>query len=242
MLQSDGYLWSSIPGFGVYYIFSTPISAVGLLAVVKRAVSNFKMKKFGYEMVLLIWLVSALIMAFTQNTGTNLTRINPMNPAMFILVAAGIEWIVGKIRFHKAEAVAVGIYAVSFICFMAYYFTGYRDTIAQRQLAGAGEALEYACELYETGAYGNKIRILGSLRHSQVLFYTQFPTDDYIETVDADVVENGTYNVKGFGCFTWEDSPEEGKLYVIPADNVSTYTNSGYETEMFGQYAVAAKK
>lgn len=241
-LQSDGYLWNSIPGFGIYYLFSTPISVIGFIVVVKNAVSNFKKKRFGYEAVLLIWLVSAVIMAFTQTTGTNLTRINPINPAMFILVVVGIQWIACKIRFRKAEAVAVGIYMASFLCFVAYYFTGYSDTIAQLQLEGAGEALAYADELYETGLYGDNIYISGPLRHSQVLFYTQFPTDEYIDTVDQNISDNGTYNVKGFGCFAWGDLTEYGShnICVIPSEQAQVYTSSNYKVQIFGSYAVAA--
>lgn len=241
VLQSDGYIWNSIPGFGIYYIFSTPVSVFGLIIVVKKAVSNFKNKIFGYEMVLLIWLVSAVIMAFTQTTGTNLTRINPINPAMFILVVVGIQWIVSKIKFQQAEAVAVGLYMVSFICFMAYYFTGYGAVTAQLQLAGAQDALAYADELHETGLYGDNIYISGPLRHSQVLFYTQFPTDEYIATVEQSISENGTYNVKGFGYFWWGDLTEYGNqnIYLIPLEQVDVYAGSGYKVQIFDRYAVA---
>ncbi|MDE7268365.1 MAG: glycosyltransferase family 39 protein [Lachnospiraceae bacterium] len=241
VLQNDGYLWNSIPGFGVYYLFSTPISVVGFIVVLKKAVSDFKKKNFGYEMILLIWLVSAVIMAFTQTTGTNLTRINPINLAMFILVVIGIQWIISKIRFQKAEIVAARIYVASFLCFMAYYFTGYSDAIAQQQLAGARDALSYADELYETGLYGDKIYISGPLRHSQVLFYTQLPTDEYIATVEQNLSEDGTYNVKSFGCFMWGDLTEYGNrnIYVIPSEQVDVYTSSGFEIRMFDRYAVA---
>lgn len=132
-----------------------------------------------------------------------------------------------------------GIYAVSFVCFMAYYFTGYSEAVAIRQQAGARKALEYAGTLYETGAYGEQIYISGPLRHSQVLFYTQFPTDEYIESVEQNISENGTYDVKGFGCFAWGDSPEYGSIRVIPADETDMYTGSGYEVRIFDSYAVA---
>ena len=239
ILQSDGYLWNSIPFFGVYYLFSTPISAVGLIVVIRRSAADFKKKTFGYASILIIWLVSALVMAFMQTTGTNLTRINPMNPAMFILVAVGIRWIVGKIRYHRAEAVAVAVYAVSFVCFMGYYFTGYSDTIAKRQLAGAEEALAYADERYETGIYGETIYITGPLRHSQVLFYTQFPTDEYAASVEQELLENGTYDVKRFGRFAWGTPSEYGGICVIPAEEADAYTDMGYEVRIFNSYAVA---
>lgn len=239
VLQSDGYIWNSIPGFGIYYIFSTPISAIGLIVTIMRAAENFREKKFGYEAILLMWLMSAIIMAFTQTTGTNLTRINPINPAMFILVVIGIRWIVCKIRFRKTEMVVVGIYLVSFICFMTYYFVKYSDTVAERQLAGAGEALGYADELYRTGTYGEKIYISGPLRHSQVLFYTQFPTENYIESVEQSVAENGNYNVKGFGHYVWETPQKYESICVVPAGEKDAYISLGYEVEVFDKYAVA---
>lgn len=242
VLQSDGYMWNSIPGFGVYYIFSTPVSVIGFTVVIRKAIKNIREKKFGFEMVLLIWLAAGIIMAFTQTTGTNLTRINPMNPAMFILVATGIKWIVDKIRFRKAEAVLAGIYLLSFICFMAYYFTGYSDTVAQRQLAGAGEALRYAEELYreDTGkGYDGKIYILGPLRHSQVFFYMQTPTPDYIESVEQEITGKGTFLVKGFGHYEWGEPGTYGSICVIPKEKKDAYLRMGYEVEMFHEYAVA---
>lgn len=242
VLQSDGYPWNSIPGFGVYYIFSTPISAIGLIIVVKKAIKNIREKKFGFEMILLIWLVSGVIMAFTQTTGTNLTRINPMNPAMFILVVTGIRWIAGKIRFQRTQTVLAGIYAVSFICFMIYYFTGYSDTVAQRQLAGAEEALEYAEKLRNTDTgegYEGKIYISGPLRHSQVLFYMQIPTPDYIESVEQSLTANGRFHVDGFGHYEWGEPEEYGSICVIPKEKKDAYIRMGYEVEVFDEYAVA---
>ncbi len=240
ILQSDGYLWNSIPFFGVYYFFSTPISAIGLVTVVKRSIVDFKKKKFGYASVFLIWLVSGIIMAFTQTTGTNLTRINPMNPVMFLLVAVGLQWIVGRIRYRRAETVAIAVYAVSFVCFMVYYFTGYSATISDRNLAGAGEALEYADALIETGDYGEHIYVTGPLRHPQVLFYTQYPTDQYIASVDQDVFENGTYDVKGFGEYIWGAPSEYGSICLIPADGLDSYIDMRYDVRVFDTYAVAS--
>lgn len=239
ILQSDGYIWNSIPGFGVYYIFSTPASAVGLAAVTKKAVSDFKNKIFGYEAVLLMWIVSALIMAFMQTTGTNLTRINPINPAMFILVTVGIRCIADKIKYKRAEAAIAGLYMAAFLCFMAYYFTIYADSIKRLWWAGAGEALEYAEEIYKTGEYGGKIYIAGPLRHSQVLFHTQFPTDEYIETVEYNDVVNGVYDVKGFGNFEWGKSADYRGIHVISADEALEYADLGYDIKMFDKCAVA---
>ena len=242
VLQNDGYMWNSVPLFGVYYIFSTPISAVGLAVVIKRAVINFKKKRLGYEACLLIWLIAAIIMAFTQTTGTNLTRINPINPAMFILVVVGIQWLVKKIKYYKTEIVIAGIYMAGFVCFMVYYFSGkgYNGAIAKQQLAGAEEALEYARVQYETGAYGSEIYIMGPLRHSQVLFYTQFPTEDYIRLVDQTVLPNGTYHVKRFGPYVWEEPKTHDGIRLVPVDEMETYIGSlaEYTVESFDNYAV----
>ncbi len=198
VLQSDGYMWNSIPVFGIYYIFSTPISAVGLYAVAKQALADRKQKKFGFSTLLLIWLFAAVVMAFTQTTGTNLTRINPINPAMFILVAVGIVSLIDLAKRHlgskkaafRLEPCAVAVYALCFVCFMGYYFTVYNEDIALLQIDGAKEALECANDLLSGEEYGDTIYVTGQLRHSQVLFYTQLPTDEYVETV----VYNGVVN------------------------------------------------
>ncbi|MDE5825356.1 MAG: hypothetical protein K2H91_11840, partial [Lachnospiraceae bacterium] len=71
----------------------------------------------------------------------------------------------------------------SFCLFESYYFTAYRDTIKDIQLSGAKEALIYAAAMKEDSSY-NVIHVTGRLRHPQVLFYLEYPTNFYMETVE----------------------------------------------------------
>lgn len=242
VLQSDGYMWNSIPFFGVYYILSTPISAVGLVVLIKKSVRSIQEKRFCYEVVLLFWMIAAIIMAFTQTTGTNLTRINAINFAMFIVVIIGIKYLIERITFPKVEQILIAIYAISFMCFMSYYLSIYKDAIAERQFSGADKALEYAIEHKDTGQYGEKIGISCSLSHSQVLFYTKFPTDEYIRTVKYSNMVNGKYYVKSFGGFEWIEEGDSANIYVIDGAKSEEYEQKGYDVEIFGECAVAIKQ
>lgn len=238
VFQYDGYLWNSIPFFGIYYLFSTPISIIGFVISVKRAAKSVHEKRFCYEVILLFWILSAIIMAFTQTTGTNLNRINVINFAMFIEVVIGIRYLFTKLPFAKIELILAMLYSVCFVCFAGYYLSIYEDDIAERQFRGADRALEYAIEQKESMSDDTKIYISCSLIYSQVLFYTQFPTDEYIENVQYSSISNGKYYVKSFGYFEWE-SERDGKIHVIQASDSDEYKQKGYEVVIFDECAVA---
>lgn len=103
------------------------------------------------------------------------------------------------------------------------------------------EALNYAKEISEDEQI---IYVTNSIRHSQVLFYLQYSTTDYIDTVKWNV-EEGVREVvvHSFGSFSWDwdaDSIENG-VYVIVADDAEKYEEQGYKVATFENCAVAKK-
>lgn len=241
--QNDHNIWNSIPYFGVGYLFSTPFLLVGMAKIVKTIWNSIREKSFtsfSYDVLLLWWVVTAAASAVLQRT--NLNRINAIHLAMFIVLAKGIVCFCTKMRYPLQYGI-LALYSISFLVFEGYYFTAYQDIISERQLAGAGQALACADKFYETKKY-DAIHVTAQLRHSHVLFYTQYPTDRYIEEVQWKNYPNKYLVARSFGNYYWDDEEEvldERGVYVIVREEFEEFEHAGYEILPFSYCGVAYK-
>jgi 4-amino-4-deoxy-L-arabinose transferase-like glycosyltransferase len=235
--QNDYCIWNSIKWFGVYYLYSTPFIIIGLFVVVKRVILNLKNRKFEYGVLLLWWLICGCFMGLIQEAGIN--RINCLYLALFILLSVGVVKCVEVFRNYSRyiRNTIISVYIVSFAIFVGYYFTAYQPDISQKQLAGAGDALEYALQICSDYGDGN-IYMTGSLRHSQVLFYTQYPTDQYISEVKWENYPAKQLIAKSFGPFRWGDDIEGDNVHIITTLEIEEYEDD-YSITIFGTCAVA---
>lgn len=234
--QNDYLIWNSIREYGIYYLYSTPLVIYGGVLIVKKCIDNFKHKKFGYELIIVWWIIAGVIASIIQRIGIN--RINFILLAEFILLANGISNLCDRFKRH-GKYIAISVYLVSFLLFEICYFTRYQEEISDKQNAGADEAIEYALEISERE---KDIYVVNTLRHSQVLFYTQYPTSEYLASVKWGIEEdiNGVA-VKRFGIFCWDwdvDAPGEG-VYIILAEDAEKYQSLGYDVTIFNSCAVA---
>lgn len=236
--QNDHSPWNVIKGFGIYYIYSTPFVIYGIYIVIKQFIKNIKQNEFSYGFIILWWFLSGIVVALLQGVGIN--RLNMIHPVMFIFLAIALDTICKKWG-KKVKYSLVTLYLVSFLLFETFYFTTFQKQISNIQHAGLKEALTYAQEVSQDE---QKIYVANSIRHSQVLFYLQYPTTDYLDTVEWSV-EDGVREVviHGFGPFLWEwsDDLSEAGVYVIVADDAELYKEHGYNVTLFHNCAVAVK-
>lgn len=236
--QSDYNLMNAIPFFGLYYLYSLPFIVIGFCDIIRTVYCNGKQKRFGYEIFLLIWLVICLAISLLRSM--SIYRANCMNLAMLFLLIRG-SYFVGHI-FQKTwiwKGILI-LYFVSFCLFEGYYFTTYQDTIESMQLSGAEDALIYAIALKEERG-NDRICITGRIRHSQVLFYSKYPTNLYIETVAWKNYPSRWLVADHFGEFYWDTDRQEemNGIYVICSDEISDYKDAGYSITEFDACAVA---
>lgn len=199
--QYDFNLMNAIPVFGLYYLFSAPFMLLGVYDVIKTAWVNGKQKKFGYEFFLLLWLFTCFIIGVLRSM--SIYRANCMNVAVLFLIIRGSTCISKFLSNSWVRKGILALYLVSFGLFEGYYFTVYSDTIKEMQLAGAKEALAYAIAVKEESG-SDVIHVTGRLQHPQVLFYLEYPTDLYMDTVEW-VEYPATWLVaKRFGDFQWD--------------------------------------
>lgn len=235
--QNDHLLWNCIREYGVYYLYSTPFVLYGGFLIIKTCINNAKQKKFGYEFIIIWWTIVGVIVGLIQGIGLN--RINCVILAMFVFLAKGISDFYQKCEKYGRRAI-ISVYLISFALFEICYFTRYQVEISNRQNDGAKEAIEYAMDIS-----GEKdIFVESAIRHSQVLFYTGYPTPDYIASVEWNLdSEKKRVFVKRFGQFCWDwdvNYPMEG-VYIISADEIERFEKSGYDVIRFDSCAVAKK-
>ena len=236
--QNDYLIWNCIKEYGIYYLYSTPIVLYGGVLIIKNCINNFKQKKFGYEFIITWWVIIGVIVGLLQGIGLN--RMNSVLLALFVLLAIGVNSLCNKCKKYGKQII-ISVYLISFLLFEICYFTGYQEQISARQNAGAKEAIEYALEISENE---EEIYIVNTLRHSQVLFYTQYPTPEYLESVEWTVKEDTKgITVQRFGRFCWDwdrERPSQG-VYIILVDDLEMYEKLGYDITIFGSCAVAKK-
>lgn len=235
--QDDYTIRNSIPYFGICYLFSLPFIIIGGIAVIKRIINN--RKKFDYGVLLLLWIFISLAIGSLRTM--NIQRINYLHLATYILLAIGIERVISKFGKSLKRIIFV-TYMIGFLLFETYYFSEYQENIGEAQLAGAEQALEYSLAMFEENGY-DEIVITSQLRHPQVLFYTQYPTDAFMKEVTWKNYPAGWLIADSFGSFSWNDKEElqENSIYIILAGDAESYEAAGWNVEKFDSCAVALK-
>ncbi|MDE7415192.1 MAG: glycosyltransferase family 39 protein [Lachnospiraceae bacterium] len=238
--QYDYNLMNAIPVFGLYYLFSMPFMLLGAYDIMRAVWCNRKQKKFGYEIFLLIWFSICTVIGLLRSM--SIYRANCMNLAVLFLVIRGSAYAGQLFRGSWIRKGIPALYIVSFCLFEGYYFTSYRDTIKDLQLAGADEALIYAVAMKKDSNY-NVIHVTERLRHPQVLFYLEYPTHFYMETVEWKNYPAGWLIAESFGDFLWDtgEGHKQG-VYVICSDEIDDYENAGYDITQFDACAVAFRE
>lgn len=245
--QNDDLIWNVTAQFGVYYIFSTIFVIIGAIRIVLNSVKNIRKKQFSYSVLLILWGLVALMVGLVNGAGISFTRLNCFLPVLFILGATGLDWssnfILKRFHLYKIIYIIVAVYLVCFGAFVNFYFTTYQDIIGENQLSGAKEALQFAMEK-EKELELSYIVLPSRLRHSQVLYDMEYPTDKFIETVKWP--ENGTVymSVEYFENFMYDESlrKEDAQLCIIYDSEMSYFYRKGYQIEQFDTVAVAWKE
>ena len=239
IVQEDGKIWNAIPYFGMYYLFSVPFMVAGGLISIARVVKSMKEGKICYEFFILSWVIIGCLCAVFQ--AVNVYQINYCHVPLIILWMIGVHECCEKFG-HVAKKIVVVLYLLSFGLFMGYYLTEFQDKISKRQLSGTEEAISKALELFETGEY-DAICLTEELRHPRVLFYTQWPVDEYIESVTWQNYPDRYLKAASFGPFCWEDIQEskEQYIYIIEQSEMEFFKAEGWNLEEYDYMIVAYK-
>jgi len=152
--QYDGESHTSSPLVGAYYKFTTPFFLLGIILHMVKMIRNYKRGENDLQYIFLIWLVSAALVALTQQLVTTIH----MNLIHIPLIFYGVYGITQAARYTKSRLLVPAcliFFSFSFVLFARDYITR-PDTHFYDSTAV--EALEKAKEL---AAPDQRITIVG---------------------------------------------------------------------------------
>lgn len=209
-LQTDGSTRNAFPIFGCFYLISLPFCVFGLIKSVRM--------KTELDFALLVWTACAFMLFFVYSD-TNINRVNSIYIPLIIYSAIGaVEMIRGK-----SAAISVMLaYAMMFTAFGCTYFgDDYRKDISEKFFYSFDSAILKAQEI----ADGQTVYVTDSVNmpYIYVLFYTQTPPQEYLDTVEIANRNAQFQKVNSFGNYVfsvsdaYEDVPG---IYILKNDQI----------------------
>lgn len=221
---SDGLPWNSISWYGYAYPITLPFALIGLMVMI-QALRRRGRKEAG-RAVILLWLLTAVLMAFI--TTVNINRINVVFYPLIMLVAAGFIWLYQKLKI--AGILSAAVFAVMFGSFAVVYFRDFPEQIGPAFFDSLGEAVQYASE-HSTGEIYVTDEV--NMPYIYVLFYEQINPHDFKESVVYSNPGDAFQQVSSFGRYRF------GKPDGLTGNSAYIFSNSTpLPAEADGEYTV----
>ena len=239
--QKDDLLFNSVPGFGIAYVFSVPLTIIGLVQIFK---SNFR----GKEVILSGFFIGIFCGLMTADS--TIYRLNIMYYFVLFVQVCGIILISRKIKF--SALLTSCIYIFMFILFVTSYFGKYATDIQRYFFWDFGNALNYV-ETFEADKYyitaESQFRESKDVSEIYTLFYHEIDSAYFRgETNVLNGKEQNSYKDKYiYKNITPEDiNPEESAVYLVTSAQKEFFDENLYNfKDFFGvqtNYCVVTKK
>ena len=209
--QVDELNWNSIWPFGTIYLFSTVFTVIGIITTIR----NGKEIKYGYFMG--IWFIVSILLTFVCEP--NINRLNIIFFPIIFYTVIGIEEVAKQ---GKMFTIVIAIiYIISFAGFLNTYFREDANTYATFE-ANLEEPIKYLKTLDEKN---EKIYITNTIKepYIYVLFYSEYNTNDFVNTVEYYNLGDAFRQVKKFGNYNFVEINE------LENENVYLVKNDQYE-------------
>jgi len=233
VFQKDGWVESSVDGYGYGYLFSFPLAVIGFVV---SCIQSIKSRgKTVPEMIFILWFVAGVCTVSVLDPVFH--RINILFLPLVFFAAAGAS-VIWK-WYRLAGALLIFIYCLSFFSFLFTYFTFYAQLISYRYsftydaiIRSVTEDVPGTICITDQNFIMPEIRTLYALRYSPLVF--------------ADEVEYAKKNsfylhVKHFGRFFFHvpSCPSEGvQAYIVQRGELPEEKRIGYTKSMFGNFEV----
>lgn len=232
--QSDGLPWNNIVPFGTIYLFSTIFTIIGLI-------NSFKKKKFveiKYNYVFNIWFIVSIILSFICEP--NINRLNIIMIPIIYYTIVGLYIVVNKFK-KISLIILILLYLIFFVLFMYKYCTQNCDDYGTFE-GDLREVIEYVDKIEDKQIYVTE-KIQSSYMH--VLFYSQFNTREFVDTVYYEDPNVAFKNVKSFGKYHIDNIEDlelqEGNVYVIKNEDKEKFDLESNKVKQFKKYFVIEK-
>lgn len=236
--QNDGNIYNVVPNFGIYYLFSNIFVIIGFAILVIKMVQSYKKKEFSLTTLVVI----EIIMSFTIGllASVNVNRINALWLWLLLCIPVAINGITDLIwkNFNK---ICILLYSICFIAFCTYYFGGqFNEQIKDGFSYNLEETLQDA-----VAKTNGDIHLESSIHFPVVLFYSQMPVDEFLETVVYRDSSAAFLDPVSYGQFTEYDfdiSTLGNGMYILYSFHEQDVVNAGYNVSRYGRYIIAERK
>ena len=228
-LQNDGLPWNSIKYFGIIYIFSLPITIVGMVKEFRKEENN--------NYIINIWGIISFLLLFICDV-----NINRMNIIIIPLIYYTIIGICKILQNKKYLSICLfAIYTLSFILFqITYWSTDWSSKEYYTFATDLKEVVEYTKDIDSTEKiyfkYDKKVPYI------YFLFYEKTNPYTYIET--AKKKPNGEFqNVVSFKNYYFSNninikSMNKDNIYILPIDSKNQIDENIWNIKVFKKYII----
>jgi 4-amino-4-deoxy-L-arabinose transferase-like glycosyltransferase len=227
--QNDGWIYNALPHFGIVYLFSMPLVAIGLVIAVREALTRHR----EIYVYFLLWLFAGVVLSAL--VPPNINRVNMIFVPIVFLLAVGVDALSGQ---RWVSWAFVTLYVCAFAWFCHDYFGKFPKQIAPQFSAGFGQAIRAAV------AVPGPICVVSNVNKAYifVLFYAELDPNIFVSTV---VYENpgGEYqDVRSFDRYTFGLRNCRGDVAAYLVDRGQERQFAGWHIELFDRYAVASRQ
>ena len=222
--QNDNRSLNAIPFFGLFYKCSNYFIVFGIGSALYTLIKD--RRKYPLEILMWIQFACGVILGLFIDAVVN--RMNLIMIPLIYFCAIGVHESIEKLG-PKWKYSVIALYFGSFVLFMSYYVTDYDDQEAKMLADGKQYALPFAQELQNENS---TIYILGdNVSYVDILFYLQYPTDEYIRTVEYDPDNGRNLIPLRFGNYdyTYVATVKQSPIPELSEDDICILASSDQE-------------
>jgi len=226
--QTDFTISNQIDGYGYMYLFSLPLTVMGVIKLLKE--------RSHLTFLLFSWFLCSVPLFFTY-IESNMNRVNIIFIPVIITTGIGLGCI---FKHLKVFILSLCCYAIAFYGFAHYYYGEYNSVLAPFFYSSIEEALPKAIDMREEGEV---IYVTETLNKPYIyaLFFSKTSPEVFVETAEIPNPDAQFYDVdyfEGFVCST--KAAKEGKegIYVMPNSEALEYIESASEHYVYELYTV----
>jgi hypothetical protein len=226
----DGLPWNSIPGFGVFYLFSTVLAAAGAIL----AFARFRLRSFFAASVFLAWFFAASLAVFLIYP--NINRIGIVYIPVIYFCALSLDFLSSRAKIVFPFALAM--YMAYFGLFSFDYFTKYPARIGSAFFESFGDAVKAASAMGSERVYVTQ-RVNGP--YILTLFYMKTDPRDFASTVVYDDPKAEFRMARSFGKYVFRIPREKdpSAVYVVSNGEVGEFDPKEFRIIRFRNFSVA---
>lgn len=230
VFQSDGLAWNNIFPYGIVYVSSIVFTFIGIIDSFKKN----KIIELKYNYLFNIWFIVSIVLSLI--VPPNINRLNIFMIPIIIYTIEGI-YIVLELANNKKK---VGLtftlmYLVMFILFLTQYCNQDYNEFSTFE-AGLDKPIKYVKDI------NKDIYITKSIKMPYIytLFYTEYDTRDFVESVEYENEGAPFERVKSFGKYHFENIKKlkSNSVYIIEKEDKDKYNLDDHKITYFEKYII----